>query len=100
MGDEGLAAVELHRIKHNLPELSVKAQEKQNAYVCDIASAYYNANYSLGFIIGPILGGALKHHFGFRSTCDIMAAIAVFNCGLYFIMITLANCFRSKNKSD
>ena len=51
----------------------------------DLASGVFNASYSIGCLIAPILGGLFNDLYGFQYTCDIMAFASLIYAGIYFI---------------
>jgi MFS family permease len=77
---------------------SVKEKENipENMILNDKASAIFNSAYSLGGIIGPLVGGLLETFLGFRTTCDIMALVAVSFAFIYFFLNILPSWCISK----
>lgn len=68
----------------------------ENEVLMDKCAGLYNAFYSLGAIIAPILGGMLNDSYGYRTTNDIMAFISLSFCLFYFITNTKIDDFRCK----
>ena len=51
----------------------------------DIASAVFNLGINLGDFFGPIYGGFMSTHFGFKYSNIFMSVIAFINCIYYYI---------------
>ena len=65
--------IESVQAKHNV--------SKTNNHLNDKASAIFNFYYSLGGMLGPIIGGYLGTYFGYRETSDIV--------GIYCLIFAL-----------
>lgn len=82
---------------------SVSSKERvreDNVILNDLASGVFNASYSLGAIIGPILGGFLNSLVGYRYTNDILGFFALFITLLYGIFNTNRQDFRLKRTNE
>ena len=54
--------------------------------LADKASGIFNAAYSLGCIIAPIIGAALNQEVKFARTCDVMAMCAMGYASVYCVV--------------
>jgi MFS family permease len=52
--------------------------------VNDLASGFFNSSYAIGCLLAPILGGLLNDHYGFQTTCDVMAFCSLTYAIIYF----------------
>lgn len=77
-----------------LPDSEIEAEvnkkfDKISSVLADKASACNNIAFSIGTTLGPLLGGLLTDHFGYRQTFDTMAvacfAFCVFNFFYTFV---------------
>lgn len=69
----------------------------------DKSAGIYGSFFSLGAVIGPIVGGALYDLVGFQSANDIMLAYCIFCFIIYTFfngMASLAEKNNSKNVLD
>ena len=61
---------------------------ENNAILCDKASAMSLTTQSLGYICGPIVGGALQDQFGFRGTTDfLLCMILLYSVVFYWLNV-------------
>ena len=69
---------------------NLSAEEKDEKYkkvssaLADKASACNNISYALGSTLGPILGGFMSDHLGYRPTFDAMALACLGFCAVNF----------------
>ncbi len=51
-----------------------------------MASGYFNSFLGVGEAIGPICASVLSHHFGFRSSEDILGSVIGVYCIFFFLL--------------
>ena len=87
----------------SIPEFMSVGKEiypKHHESVGDMASGLFNAAYSAGALLGPILGGVLDENFGFARAESIYGIV---NLGYLFIYLSVGEgmkAFWSKEKND
>ena len=67
---------------------AIKVQDiiGESPALADKASGIFNAAYSLGCIIAPIIGAALNQKIKFAKTCDVMAISALGYASVYCVI--------------
>jgi MFS family permease len=67
---------------------AIKVQDiiGESPALADKASGIFNAAYSLGCIIAPIIGAALNQKMKFARTCDVMAMSALGHASIYCVV--------------
>lgn len=87
----------------SIPEFMSVGKEiypEHNESVGDMASGLFNAAYSAGALLGPILGGVLDENFGFSRAESIYGII---NLGYLLIYLTVGEgikAFLRKERKD
>ncbi|KAM4795944.1 major facilitator superfamily domain-containing protein 9 [Rhinophrynus dorsalis] len=80
-----------HSLSISKALLSDLVSEKERA----VAMGRFNAASSIGFILGPIVGGYLTERGGFYLNCFLCSAIFIVNAGLVWIMPQMDDKLRS-----
>lgn len=57
--------------------------------LADKGAAAFNFSYSVGAMIGPVLGGVLCDNFGYRQTFDIVSLICILFAIAYFCTVII-----------
>ena len=75
--------------------------EESTAKISDLAAGLFGACNAIGSFSAPIIGGILCENYGFRSTCDIIAAVSLTYGFIYLAANTIPYIIASKkNKSN
>ena len=80
----------LIELTKNVKKISINYDQNT---INDIASAINNLFISIGDLIGPIVGGFLTSHFGFKACCSIIFIIS-------FIFYLMFQCYYGKSDKN
>jgi MFS family permease len=68
----------------------------KSAKIADKAATLYSIAISIGFLLGPIIGGGLKDLLGFQRTSDFVCFLSFLFTLIYFVLIIVPKKFSIK----
>jgi MFS family permease len=79
-------------------EIVEGADDSLDEQLNDKAAGIYATFYSIGMIIGPLIGGPLYDNIGYNATCDFLALICSIYTVFYFIFNVGFSIFKNEKQ--